>query len=256
VRVLFCGVGEAFDEAQPNTCLLVEAFAKGERREVLLDCGFTAPYSYWRYGPALGASSDGPDVVWLSHFHGDHFFGLPALLARMKQAGRSRDLYVAGNHVVGTQVGRVLDLAYPNLRDKLEFSLRFEECSPGVPQDVLGLSFSGAFTTHPEPCLALRLEDDDASLYYSGDGAPAPECLALAWGAGLVVQEAFSLDPGPPGHGSVEEAVQLARMVNPGALALVHLERLLRSDRLQEVVARLDGTGYLPNPGHIHHIGA
>lgn len=254
MRVLFCGVGEAFDETQPNTCLLVEASANGERREVLLDCGFTAPHSYWRYGPALEASPDGPDVVWLSHFHGDHFFGFPALIARMKQAGRLRDLHVVGRQGTGSQVARVLDLAYPNLREKLEFAMHFEECLPGEPLDVLGLAFSGAFTTHLEPCLALRLEDDGANLYYSGDGAPAPECLALAWGAGLIVQEAFSLEPSSPGHGSVEEAVQLARMANPGALALVHLERSLRSDRLPEVIARLAGTGYVPSPGHIHDI--
>ena len=256
MRALFCGVGEAFDEAQPNTSLLVTASANGERREILLDCGFTAPYSYWRYGPALGASPDGPDIVWLSHFHADHYFGFPALAARMKQAGRLRDLQVVGRPGVGDAVTRVLDLAYPNLREKLEFALHFQECRPGEPLEVRGLAFSGAFTTHPEPCLALRLEDDDASLYYSGDGAPAPECLALAWGAGLVVQEAFSLDPGSPGHGSVEEAVHLARMVSPGALALVHLERSLRSDRLPEVIVRLGGAGYVPSPGHIHDLSS
>jgi ribonuclease BN (tRNA processing enzyme) len=80
--------------------------------------------------------------------------------------------------------------------------------------------------------------------------------LALAWGAGLLVQEAYALAPGTPGHGSVEEAVQLARMASPGALALVHLERALRADRLPEVAAALDGAGYLPEPGHLHHVGA
>jgi ribonuclease BN (tRNA processing enzyme) len=256
VRVLFCGVGEAFDEALPNTCLLVEAYAGGDRREVLLDCGFTAPYSYWRYGKSLDAAPDGPDAVWLSHFHGDHFLGFPALAARMAESGRTRELRVAGRQGVGMAVCRALDLAYPNLRANLGFALKFDECLPDEPLELLGLTFSGAFTTHPEPCLALRLEDDDASLYYSGDGAPSAECLALAWGAGLLVQEAYALAPGTPGHGSVEEAVQLARMASPGALALVHLERTLRADRLPEIMAALDGAGYLPEPGHIHRVGA
>lgn len=254
MRVLFCGVGEAFDDAQPNTCLLVEAFADGARREVLLDCGFTAPYSYWRHGPSLDAAPDGPDIVWLSHFHGDHFLGFPALAARMNESGRTRELRVAGRQGVGMAVCRALDLAYPNLRGDLGFPLKFDECPPGDPLEILGLTFSGAFTTHSEPCLALRLEDDTASLYYSGDGAPSAECLALAWGAGLLVQEAYSVAPGSPGHGSVEEAAQLARMASPGALALVHLERTLRSDRLPEVMAALDGAGYLPEPGHIHDV--
>ena len=254
MRVLFCGVGEAFDESLPNTCLLVEAFACGQRREVLLDCGFNAPYAYWRFGPTMGAAPDGPDIVWISHFHGDHFLGFPALAARMKQAGRTRDLFVAGKQGVGMAVTRALDLAYPTLREKLEFPLNFVECLPDEPVEILGLTFAGAFTTHPEPCLALKLADDATSLYYSGDGAPTPECLALAWGVGLIIQESFALLPGAVGHGSVEEAVELARMANPGSLALVHLERSLRSDHLPEVISRLDGAGYLPEPGHVHHV--
>lgn len=254
MRVLFCGVGEAFDEAQPNTCMLIEAYSGGERREILLDCGFTAPYSYWRRGPALAANPDGPDAVWLSHFHGDHFLGFPALAARMKQAGRTRDLHVIGREGVGQAVCRALDLAYPNLRAGLGFEVKFRECRPGEPLELLGLEFTGAFTTHGEPCQALRLEDENASLYYSGDGAPTPECLALAWGTGLVVQEAFALDSGAEGHGSVEEALELARMTNPGALALVHLERGLRAFRLPEVIERLGGTGYVPEAGHIHDL--
>ena len=254
MRVLFCGVGEAFDEELPNTCLLVEAFSGGQRREVLLDCGATAPQAYWRHGPSLGAAPDGPDIVWISHFHGDHFLGFPALAARMAQSGRTRDLRVAGRQGVGMAVCRALDLAYPSLRENLGFALIFEDCLPGEPLEIMGLEFSGGHTTHPEPCLALRLQDDEASLYYSGDGSPSPECLALAWGVGLMVQEAYALTPGTPGHGSVEEAVQLARMANPGAMALVHLERRLRSDRLPEVMAALDGAGYLPGPGHIHHV--
>jgi len=254
LRVLFCGVGEAFDETLPNTCLLVEARAGSERREVLLDCGFTAPYSYWRLGHLLDASPEGPDIVWLSHFHGDHFLGFPALAARLKQAGRTRGLAVAGRRGVGMAVSRALDLAYPALREKLGFELRYHECEPGECLEIEGISFAGAYTTHSEPCLALRLEDGETSLYYSGDGAPAPECLALAWGAGLIVQEAFGLEAVRPGHGSVAEAVELARMANPGAMALVHLERRLRSERLPEVAAMLGGSGYVPSPGHVHDV--
>lgn len=254
MRVLFCGVGEAFDEALPNTCLLVEATANGERREILLDCGFTAAAAYWRHGEALGASPDGPDAVWISHFHGDHFLGLPALAGRMRLAGRERELVVAGRSGVGMAVSKALDLAYPSLRGKLGFPIRYVECEPGECADLLGLSLAGAYTTHKEPCLALRLEDDTSSVYYSGDGAPASECLALAWGAGLIVQEAFRLEPDGPGHGSVVEAVELARMTSPGALALVHLERELRARRMAEVEAALGGAGFTPLPGHVHEV--
>jgi len=247
MRVLFGGVGEAFDHQRPNTCLLVQAEGSQGRRELLLDCGSTAPDAYWR-----NASGDGPDMVWISHFHGDHFLGLPALAARMREAGRERDLWVAGGQGLGGKVRQALDLAYPGLREKLGFAVRCVECRPGEKKKCLGLTLRTALTTHAEPCLALRLSAGKDSLYYSGDGAPTSECLALAWDCGLIVQEAYSLEPDAPGHGSVLEAVELARMTGARSLALVHLRRALRDEGMDAVQALLDASGFVPEPGHVH----
>ncbi len=258
MRVLFSGVGEAFDHLRPNTSLLVRADTGLGPCELLLDCGFTAPDAYWRAvsspeyrlpgSPA--ASHDGPDLVWISHFHGDHFFGLPALATRLKQDGRTRDLWVAGGEGLGSKVRQVLDMAYPGLREKLGYAVRCVECLPGEDKQCLGLTLRTALTTHAEPCLALRLSAGDQTLYYSGDGAPTSDCLALAWDCGLIVQEAYALEPDTPGHGSVVEAVELARVTGAKALALVHLNRTLREKGLDSVKTLLDPNCFVPEPGH------
>jgi hypothetical protein len=45
MNVIFTGVGEAFDEALGNTSLLVLFETKEVKRQVLLDCGFTAAHA-------------------------------------------------------------------------------------------------------------------------------------------------------------------------------------------------------------------
>ncbi|MDD4733003.1 MAG: ribonuclease Z, partial [Desulfovibrio sp.] len=61
MRMIFSGVGEAFDETLPNTSILLEG-TDGE--SLLLDCGFTAASAFWSVASRpldLGA-------VCLSHF--------------------------------------------------------------------------------------------------------------------------------------------------------------------------------------------
>lgn len=253
MRVLFCGVGEAFDHLLPNTSLLVHANTEHGPCELLLDCGFTAPDAYWRNTTAPDAG-DGPDLVWISHFHGDHFLGLPALACRMKQSGRTRDLWVAGGQGLGGKVRQAMDVAYPGMRETLGYAVRCVECLPGEDKQCLGMTLRTALTTHAEPCLALSLSAGEDAMYYSGDGAPTSDCLALAWGCGLIVQEAYALEPDTPGHGSVVEAVELARVTGAKSLALVHLHRALRADRIGAARALLDPCGFIPEPGHVHAV--
>ena len=76
MQVQFIGVGEAFDERYANTSVLVTVPGPDGPTHVLLDCGFTAAAAYYRHAN-VGAALD---AVWVSHFHGDHFLGLPLLL--------------------------------------------------------------------------------------------------------------------------------------------------------------------------------
>lgn len=255
MRVTFVGVGEAFDEILPNTSLYVEAMVLGVRRTVLLDCGFTAGAAFFAC-PALAAGDrePGPEAVWLSHFHGDHYFGLPYVLARWHEAGRTAPLTVYGGEGGEAKVAAVLDLAYPNLREKLCFTLHFVTVRPGEAFSLVGLPAQTALTGHGAPCLALRLETGRGALYYSGDGAPSEACREMASGSALVVQEAYGLAAGIPGHGSVAAALELAEAAEAGALAVVHVRRELRRERGEEIRRMLADSGtraFMPEPGTV-----
>ncbi|MBG0791207.1 MAG: ribonuclease Z [Desulfovibrionaceae bacterium] len=246
MRATFAGVGEAFDETLPNTSILVET----DTASLLLDCGFTAPGALRR---AAGDAVLDLDMIYISHYHGDHYFGLPALLVRFIEEGRKRPLKILGKTGIRGRVNRLMDMAYPNAPSRAEFETYFIECGPGEEIRHAGVNFEFALGDHPMPCLAVRLTADGKSLYYSGDGRPTDATRSLAAGCGLVIHEAFVLDGETPGHGSVDSALAFAAEAGAHACALVHLNRTVRRNQKDAVLARLAEThdlhAFLPEPG-------
>ena len=105
MRAVFAGVGEAVDERLPNTSILLES--QGHR--LLLDCGFTAAHTLFAAAPDAATTLRG---VFISHFHGDHWFGLPALLSRLMVEGRTAPLAIVGLPGVEEKVRGLVPLAY------------------------------------------------------------------------------------------------------------------------------------------------
>ncbi|EFL49555.1 conserved hypothetical protein [Solidesulfovibrio fructosivorans JJ]] len=255
MRVTFVGVGEAFDERLPNTSLLVEGVGADGPRTILLDCGFTAGAAFFGCGALPAALRErGPDAIWISHFHGDHYFGLPYALTRWHEQGRREPLTVYGGEGMAGKLAALVDMAYPNVRGKLTYPLKGVSVADGEAFSLAGLPARTALTGHGAPCLALRLETADGGLYYSGDGAPKAACVELARGCGLVVQEAYGLAAGIPGHGSVAQAIELAREAGAGALAVVHVRREVRREQSGDIRRMLEESGiraFLPEPGDV-----
>ena len=134
--ITFLGVGEAFDENLANTSILVRTEHEGKPITLLLDCGYSVPPRFWQ----LGIPADFLDGIWISHFHADHAFGIPALLVRFWEEKRTKELYILGQKGIEDFVLRCLELAYPKFFSRLNFALRFAEVEPGEPAVALGFS--------------------------------------------------------------------------------------------------------------------
>lgn len=245
MRVTFAGVGEAFDEYLANTSILIESGTSS----ILLDCGFSAPRAFWK---VAGESMD-LDMVYISHFHADHYFGIPALLVRFIQEGRTNRLTILGPTGIEKRVKRLVEMAYSNALGKAEFDIYFIECSPGEEFRHAGFHLSFAMGDHLMPCLALRLEANGKSLFYSGDGQPTTDTRQLAAGCDLVIHEAFALDKETPGHGTVKSSLEFAAQAGARACALVHMDRTVRRTMKGVTMSRIADThglhGFLPEPG-------
>ncbi len=254
MQIIFSGVGEAFDETLSNTSLIVITMGS-QKKQVLLDCGFTAAHAFWRHSP----NPMELDAVWVSHFHGDHFLGLPLLLLRLWEEKRTRPINIIGQPGIEKKISTAMELAYPGFASKLKFEIIYSEIREGQKLHRLGLDWAVAPGHHSRRCLGVRLDSENGSLYYSGDGRPSEETESLARDCQLVIHEAYGLEQMLDAHGSVDDCIEFARKTGARHLALVHMNRQVRQASAQIVRARLESISdfhaFLPEPGEALTIG-
>jgi len=227
MKLLFLGVGEACDSDHGNTSISLRTAGAS----ILLDCGFSAAHGYFKFHD----DPDELDHVWISHFHGDHFFGLPLLLLRFFEMGRTKPLTFVGHTELEDKVFLAMETAYPGFFAKLTFPVQYQTIQPEIPFQLNGLSGQAAATEHSQPNLGLMLDDGSRRLYYSGDGRPTMATEAIAQGCDLIVHEAFKIENTIAGHGSIKGCLDFASSVKAKRLALVHIQRQTRKNRLAAI---------------------
>jgi len=165
-EVIFVGTSDAFGAAGRRQSAIL---LRGREGTALLDCGPTTNTGL----ASLGIARDEIDAIVVSHFHGDHFAGIPLLLlAARYQDRRTAPLCIAGPPGVEQ---RVRDLAramsHPFDRDDPGFPIRFQELEHGV-ENAVGPLMVRVFGTHHNPDVeprALDVEVDGKRIVFSGD---------------------------------------------------------------------------------------
>jgi len=216
MQVRYIGTGEAFDHRRTNTSILVE----GPER-ILLDCGYSVPHALW----AQSLDPDWLDGVYISHFHADHCFGLPAVMARMNQDGRTRRLRLLTGVGGSAQSKHVLKLGYPSLLDRLKYPVEYQEIAPGSPLSVGQLTLHTARSHHSIPNHSIRIDDGAVSIAYSGDGAPSADTEAMYAGVNLLIHETYYADYSSKSHAGLLDVKAMALRVGVKALHVLHLSR-------------------------------
>ena len=77
-----------------------------EGRTILFDCGEGTQCAARRAGVGLMKT----DLIALTHYHGDHIFGLPGLLQTMCSMGRTETLYITGPEGLRDELAPILKL--------------------------------------------------------------------------------------------------------------------------------------------------
>jgi len=229
--IRFLGVGEACDSQHGNTSLLVQT----ADRTLLLDCGFSVPHRFFSHC----TDPDMLDMIWISHFHGDHFLGLPLMLLRFWEMKRSKSLHFIGQPELQDKVLTGLELAYPGFTRRLEFPLVFHTIAPDQQQEVKGILFTSAPSNHSLRNHGVRVIAEDTGIYYSGDGRPTEANEALMQDCDLVIHEAFTLQDNVPGHTSITTCRAMVRRLGIARCALVHIEyrTRIRTQQIREMIA-------------------
>jgi ribonuclease BN (tRNA processing enzyme) len=179
--LLFLGSGNAFAaQGRAFSSFLLDG-------RYLFDCGPTVLQQLAK----AGLQTDDIDVVFISHFHADHFFGLPFLFLDARYGGRTKPLTIVGPPGLEERTKQLMALGYARILDEAHFERRYIEVTDDFSGRACDLAFRAAQVKHvPDlECYAFRAELEGRTLVYSGDSTLCDGLLCLSQGADVIVTE-------------------------------------------------------------------
>src|SRR5581483_6959790 len=191
VHVQFLGSGDAFGSGgRLQSCI----YAAADTEHFLLDCGASSMIAMrrWDINPATVST------ILLTHFHGDHFGGLPFfLLDAQLVSKRTQRLIVCGPLGMQARIQAAQEILFPGSSQvQQKFPIQYIEWMDGKSIQVGGLVVTPYQVIHASgaPAFALRVECGGKVIAYSGDTEWTDALMQAAFGADLFICEAYFYD--------------------------------------------------------------
>ena len=149
VTILGCSSATPTSERHPSAQVL-----NVQGRLFLIDCGEAAQIQVRKYGIRLQKISH----VFISHLHGDHFFGLVGLLGTMHLLGRTNELHIHAPH----GLREIIEVQHKYSDTHLRFPLVFHELdtkSETIILDDEKLSVTTLPLVHRVPCCGFLFRE-------------------------------------------------------------------------------------------------
>jgi ribonuclease BN (tRNA processing enzyme) len=236
MQLQFVGCGDAFGSGgRFNTCFHVT----GGSVNFLIDCGASSLVALKR----LGIARDDIDLILITHFHGDHFAGLPFLLLDAQFARRSRPLTIAGPKGIEARLTQVMEALFENSsKTRQKFELSVIALEPGTDWTFGAMKVTPFPVVHGGsggPFLAYRIEMDGRVIAYSADTEWTDNVVPLARNADLFIAEAYFYERTVTNHLSLKTLEAHLAEIEPKQLILTHMsdDMLLRLHEVDHTAA-------------------
>ncbi|ANK81590.1 MAG: MBL fold metallo-hydrolase [Rhizobiales bacterium NRL2] len=227
VTVTAVGSGDAFGSGgRLQTCYHVAA---GEGA-FLIDCGATVLVGLKR----LGLEPNAIHTVFITHFHLDHFFGLPLFILDAQFGSRRRTpLTIVGPTGIEARLEQVMELAYPGSAGaQRKFETEIVELAAGGTAAVNDVAARAIGVSHGNPGgpnFGYRLTAGGRTVAYTGDTEWTEALVELGRGADLLIAEAYMPSKRAPLHLDLETL--------SGNLGRIGAKRVLATHMADEVLA-------------------
>jgi ribonuclease BN (tRNA processing enzyme) len=220
MQLRFVGCGDALGSGgRFNTCFHVT----GGRVNFLIDCGASSLPALKR----LGIACDEIDLILITHFHGDHFGGLPFLLLDAQFTRRSRPLVIAGPAGIETKLANLMEALFEHSsKTKQRFDLSVVALEPEQNRTFGEVKVTPYPVVHGEsggPFLAYRVEAEGRVITYSADTEWTDTLIPAARGADLFIAEAYYYDKIVKNHLSLKTLEAHLPAINAKRLVLTHM---------------------------------
>ena len=220
MQLRFVGCGDALGSGgRFNTCFHVT----GNSVNFLIDCGASSLPALKR----LGIAREAIDLILITHFHGDHFAGLPFVLLDAQFSRRTRPLTIAGPKGIETRLREVMEALFEHSsKTKPRFDLSVVALEPEQGRTFGEVKVTPYPVVHGEsggPFLAYRIEAEGRVIAYSADTEWTETLIPAAREADLFIAEAYYYDKIVKNHLSLTTLEAHLPEINARRLILTHM---------------------------------
>jgi len=228
MHLQFVGCGDAFGSGgRLNTCFHVV----GERANFLIDCGASSLIGLARYG----ITRDAIDTILITHFHGDHFGGVPYFILASHFGKRARPLTLAGPPGIEAWYVRALEAAFERFSTvKLAFELRIMSLPERVATAVGPLQVTPFAVVHGDsggPFFGYRIAVENRIIAFSGDTEWTETLVDIARDADLFISECYAYDKPIRYHLNFRTLAQNLPRLAAKKLVLTHMSDEMLAQR-------------------------
>ena len=231
----------------PNGSMPTSHLLSFNGKTIVVDCGAGVALGIARQGVALKAI----DAIFITHLHSDHYLDLGPLLHSAWTAGLKHHITVYAplgtddywKHFIASMRFDIETRMADEGRPDLNYLVSIQTLDAGLVAHTGNIKVSALRNLHPPltETFALRFDDGETSVVFSGDTAYFPPLAEFASGANLLIHEAMY----PAGidrlvarigngddrlrkhmfasHTPVEDAGQIAKAAGVHALAINHM---------------------------------
>lgn len=194
-RFYYFGTGAGLPSLFRNVSAMAVDF---ENEWFLFDCGEGTQQKIMHSDYKMSRLSH----IFISHFHGDHLYGLPGLLATMQLQGLEDKLTI----VAPKGIKNFLDFVFQTSGTKIKRDVRFVELEylkkPEIVYEHSDFKLEAASLSHRINCFGYRLRMNDLPGHFDSKKADELEIPRDAGRKKLVQGESIQLDNGKIIHPS------------------------------------------------------
>ena len=229
MHLQFIGSGDAFGSGNRfNTCIHVT----GKSADFLIDCGATSLVALKKQG--IDPASI--EMILITHFHADHFGGIPFLLLDAQFSKRETPLTIAGPPGLNAAFITVMEALFPGSSSvQQRFPLNLLELAPREEAEIGNVLMTPFQVNHCSAdglfYYAYRVSAEDRTFTYTGDTEWTNELIQAARDTDLLIAEAYFFEKKVRGHLDLKTLIRHLELVQSKRIILTHMS----NDMLQRL---------------------
>ncbi len=240
MKLTVLGCGDAFASGgRFNTSFLLDTGS----RKVLLDCGASTLIRLKQEG----ITAFDIEGIIITHFHGDHYGGLPFLvISSVFEGKRDKPLHLFGPEGLKEKVRTLQGALYPGTEKLLdELQIHYHEFIDEGWRGAMDIEVWATKVVHAPPSNphGVKVKIGGKVIGFSGDTEWTDSLIELASGTNLFICECNFWDKDGPGHLSYKKIQENKHLFQTKKLALTHLGTEVINQNPEGILLLEDGMG-------------